>query len=76
MKIKFLKYEKSEKQAIEISFRVKKWQNHFIQEIHVCAGRRNFFSSCNQMMCKGELFKMVRVTFETEVSEVRKKVKS
>ena len=34
-----------------------------------------FFSSYNQIIRKGELFKMVRVTFETHVSEVRKKVK-
>ena len=38
-----------------------------------CARKRKYFSSCNQMMRKGELFKMVRLTFETQVSEVRKK---
>ena len=63
------------KQTFEISFQVKKWQNYFFQETRACAKQRKCFSSCNQMMRKGELMNMVRVAIESQVSEVRKKVK-
>ena len=36
----------------------------------------NFFSSHNQVMRRGEFFKMVRFKIEKQVSEVRTKVKN
>ena len=72
LKNKVLKYEISKKQVFEILFQVKKWQHYFVQKKRVCT-RGGFFSSCKQIVRKGELFKIVRVTFETQVSEARKK---
>ena len=41
-----------------------------------CAGGGNLVSKYNQKIGKGEFFKLVRVRFEKQVSEVRKKGKT
>ena len=51
----------------------KKMANFFFQEMRTGARRRSFFFSFKLMMHKGEVFKMVRVAFETQVSEIRNK---
>ena len=56
-----------------MSFQVKKWQNYFFQKKRACARGGNFFSRYNQLMHRGEYFKLVRITIETQVPEVRNK---
>ena len=76
-KNKFLKYEKSENHTFETSFEssflVKKWQTYILQKNRACARGDNFFSSYNKLMRRREFFRLIRITIETKVSEVRKK---